>query len=258
MPANKPNEARRIPPELEQPLPRRIRLTGIGIAYCVIALGCIAFGVYMTAKICLEELHREAANDSVTRRLTTEGGETDATVTDMRTGLGYVVFFDYTIDGRHYQRGALISLEHWQSLQVGSSLAIRYLPSDPHQAYPVTDPPNSQNHWSTSLPMVGMILLFMFGFAAVYLSLVLPQRRLLARGSPAQGIVTRCKEGHRGRSSGYYLYYDFSVPEGSHCQGKAFRSQPMAEGSAVTILFDRDRPRRNTLYPLDMVRLAAL
>ena len=160
MSANNPNEIWKVPPELEQPLPRRVRLTGMGIVFCAVALGCIAFGIHLTAKVCFDELHREAANDSLTRRLTAEGRETEATVTRLWTGMmGHVVSFEYTIDGRSYERNAFIASEHWQSLQVGSSLTIRYLPSDPHQAYPVTDLPNSQNDWSISLPLAGMILL---------------------------------------------------------------------------------------------------
>ena len=101
-----------------------------------------------------------------------------------------------------------------------------------------------------------MILLFMFGFAAVLLSNLLPQRRLLVRGNPAQGTVTRCKEGNQGRSSGYFLEFDFSLPEGSRCQGKVFRGEPMAEGATVTVIYDPNNPRRNALYPLETVRLA--
>ncbi len=238
-------------------MPRRIRLNGTGIMYCVLASASIAFGVGLTANAFLDELRRETANESLTRRLAVEGRETEATVTSLRTGMGHVVSFTYIVGNRSYERSAFIASEHWQSLQVGSPLAIRFLLPDPTQAYPDADPPNSQSHWSIVLPTAGMILLFMLGFATVFLSSVLPERRLLARGSPAQGTVTRCKEGSRGRSSGYYLYYDFSLTEGSRRQGKVFRGQPMAEGSAVTVLYDRNQPRRNALYPLDTVRLAA-
>ena len=250
MSADNASDVWRVPPELEQPLPRRIRLDEIGIIRCVIAAACLAFGIYETFQLVKPELRRQAENETLTRQLTAEGRETEGTVTQLYSAMGYVVFFEYTVGGRSYSRGALIASKHWQSLQVGSPLIIRYLPSDPSKASPADDPPNSQNNWGTALPLAGMIWFFMLGFAAINLSVLFPKRRLLARGQPVRGIVTRCKEGSNGRSSGYFLSYDFSLPDGSQCQGKAFRGYPEAEGSAVTVLYDRDQPRRNTLYPL--------
>jgi hypothetical protein len=246
VPANDPNEVWRPPPELEQPLPRRVRLNGIGIAHCLVAVACLAFGVYEASQVINDELRRQAENESLTRQLAAEGQETVATVTHLYTALGHAVGFEYTIDGRQYKRGALISAEHWRSLHVGSPLTIRYMPSDPSKACPAADPPDSQNHWSTALPMAGMILFFMLSIAAGHLAALFPKRRLLARGQPVRGTVTRCRKGG-GR---YFLDYDFSLPDGRQCQGKAIRGQRGAEGSAVTVLYDRDQPRRNTIYPL--------
>jgi hypothetical protein len=257
MSSDSSSEAWRIPPELEQSVPRRVKLNGVAIANCVFAAVAFLFGVWMVSRVINDELRREAANDSLTRRLTTEGRGTQATVTRLFTGFGYVVFYEYSVDGGNHGRGAFISSEHWHSLEVGSPLAIHYLPSDPTESYPDSDPPSSQKHWSVCLPLAGMILLFMFTFVTISLLPILRQRRLLARGSAARGTVAHCKEGSKGRMSGYFLYYDFSLPDGSQCQGKTFRGQPTQEGSAVTVLYHPNRPRRNDIYPLPTVRLAA-
>ena len=257
MSADKPDECWRIPPELERSLPRPVRLSGLGITNYVMALAALLFGVGMSFRVVHDELHRQAENDSIVRRLAAEGQETQATVTKLFTGLGYVVNYDYTVDGRSYSRGAFITQQHWQALQVGDPLPIRYLPSDPAKAYPDGDPPNFQKHWDTSLPLAGMILFFMGCFAAIFASRVGPQRRLLARGRPAHGIVTDCKEGSQGRSSGYFVSYEFPLTEGGQQQGKQFAGQPATPGSTVTVLYDPDRPRRNALYPLSMVKLAS-
>jgi hypothetical protein len=172
--------------------------------------------------------------------------------------MGYVVNYEYAVDDHSYSRGAFITPEHWQSLQVGSPLAIRYLPSDPAKSYPESDSPNSQTHWLMVLPLAGMALFFMLSFAAVQLSAVLPKRRLLAHGRAARGIVTRCKEGSRGRRSGYFLDYEFPLADGSECQGRKFSSDPLAEGSTVTVLYDPGQPRRNAPYPMETVKLAAI
>jgi hypothetical protein len=259
MSADNQDSSWRLPQELEQPLPRAVRLSGVGITYCVIALACIVFGVGMTARVCSPELHRQAANDSLARRLTAEGRETEATVTRLWSGMDWNgVNYDYTVDGRSYMGGANIASEHWHSLQVGSPLVILYLPSDPTQASPEADPPNSRNNWPIILPTLSLVLGFPLLFAALYLSFVWPQRCLLAGGHPARGVVTRCKEGSRRRMSGYYLYYDFPLPDGGMCRGKDFSGQPATEGSSVTVLYDPNKPLRNALYPMETVRLAAI
>ncbi len=246
-----------MPVELEQPLPRRIRLSGMGIAYCVFAAASIIVGLGLAYRTVQSEFGREAANETLTRSLAAQGQEADATVTRLAKTLGHLVIYQYTVGGRSYSKGAFITAEHWQALQVGSPLAIRYLPSDPTQSFPEADSPNSQTHWLIVLPVAVIALFFMFSFAAIQLSAVLPMRRLLARGHSARGIVTRCKRGSQGRSSGYFLHYEFPVADGSQGQGKKFSGQPMAEGSVVTVLYDPDLPRRNTLYPMGTVRLAS-
>jgi hypothetical protein len=257
MSAENPNGVWRTPPELDQPLPRPVRLSGTGAVRCVIAAACIAFGVSMAFRAIRDELRREAENTALAHSLATDGHETEATVTRLSTTLGHLVGYSYTVDGHNYSRGAFITVEHWQSLQVGSPLAIRYLPSDPQKSYPESDSPDSQTHWLAVLPIAGMALFFMFSFAYLQLSPVQRGRRLLARGRPAQGVVTQCKAGSQGRSSGYFLYYDFRLPEGGQAQGKKFSGSQLAEGSAVTVLYDSNNPRRNALYPMQTVRLPA-
>jgi hypothetical protein len=213
------------------------------------------FGAVLSGRIVKDELHRQSANRLLSRRLASEGRESEATITRLFKGLGSVVSFEYAVDGRRYESNAFIAPEHWRVLQVGSPLAIRYLPSDPEQAYPDDDPPDSQNHWSTALPMAGLILAFMSVLAITFLSKVLPERRLLAQGDVAEGVLSGCKAGSRGRSSGYFLNYSYSLPEGGTCEGKAFRGKPITAGSPVIVLYDRNRSGRSALYPLETVRL---
>ena len=258
MPTDTAIESWKIPSELEQPLPRRVQLSGMGIANCVFAAACIAAGVALASQSIGGELRREAEAQSRTRLVSAEGRETEATVTRLSTGLGIdSVGYDFTFDGRSYSGYAVIAPSHWQLLRVGSALTILYLPSDPTKSYPESDPPNSQTHWLMVSLVAGMALFFMFSFAAIQLSAVLPKRRLLARGRPARAVVVRCNAGSRGRSSGYFLHYDFSLPDGSTSQGKVFRSEPVTEGSTATALYDPDHPERNTLCPLATVKLKA-
>lgn len=256
MSAGNPSEVWRTPPELDQPLPRRVRLTGTGTIRCVFAAVCIAFGVGIASHAVRDELRREAANAALARSLAADGRETEATVTRLSTSLGHLVGYDYIVDGRSFSRGAFITAEHWQSLQVGSPLAIRFLPSDPQKSYPESDSPTSETHWSMVLLLAGMALFFMFSFAYIQISPVLRGRRILASGRPARGVVTRCGVS-QGRGGGYVVNYDFSIPDGSQCQGRKHSDSQLAEGSVITVLYDPDNPRRNARYPMQTVKLAA-
>lgn len=248
-----------VPQALQQAPPRSVRLTWIGILYSVLSLASFAFGGWLTARLCIPELHRQAAHESLARRLDAEGRETEATVTGLVSGMAMNrVFYSYIVDGRSYKGGANLASEHWQALQVGATLAIRYLPSDPAQTSPVSDPPNSRNNWPLILPLLGIFLGFPLLFGALFFSFVWPQRRLLAGGDAARGVVTRCRSGSRRRMSGYFLYYEFPLPDGSQCRGRDFSGQPAAEGSTVTVLYDSRKPLRNALYPMETVKLAAI
>jgi Protein of unknown function (DUF3592) len=217
--------------------------------------------VGLSVRVVKDELRRQNENESLTRRLEFEGRQTNASVTRlwaaMGGAMGYLVNFDYAVDSQIHHGSAPVALKHWKSIHVGAPLEIRYLASDPSRAFPAADPPNSQNHWLMVIAMVGWILLFMFGFAAVYASPILRQRRLLARGLAARGVVTRCNESSKGRRTGYFWYYDFFLPDGATCQGKRFSSSQAAVGTTITVLHDPKNPRRNAVYPMGAVRLKA-
>lgn len=83
------------------------------------------------------------------------------------------------------------------------------------------------------------------------------QGHLLAVGLPASAVVTRCVVGRtRNGTSCYQLGYEFPLPNGGLYRGNGNRWQPHEEGSVITILYDPDKPHRNSLYPVDMVKLA--
>ena len=77
MSADNPNEIWRTPQELEQPLPRRIRLSGMGVFNCVFAAASIVAGVAIAGHAVRDELRREADNRSLARNIAAQGQETD-------------------------------------------------------------------------------------------------------------------------------------------------------------------------------------
>jgi hypothetical protein len=157
------------------------------------------------------------------------------------------------VDGQSYHAGAQITSEHWENLQVGSSLPVRYLSSDPAHAYPSADPPHRESLWWMPYPFAA----FMIVWGVWTLSMLWRIGRLLRGGCPARAVVTRCVEVRARGGKAYTVDYEFPLAEGGLCRGKGSGWQPFAEGSAICVLYDPDNPRRNAPYPLDAVRLAA-
>jgi len=208
----------------------------------------------MTIHTVTEDLRRHTENESRARRLMAEGRDTEAAVTGLSSR---GVYYHYTLDGRNYDAYAAIASEHSHKLQVGSSLTVRYLPSDPAHAYPSRNPRSRAEDQLIVWLMPCLLLGFPLTFATLQLSFVWPQHRLLAGGHASRAVVTRCRVS-QGRSAGYVLYYEFPVPDSGLCQGKGSSGPPLAEGSVVTVLYDPNNPRRNAPYPMDTVRLAGV
>jgi hypothetical protein len=79
------------------------------------------------------------------------------------------------------------------------------------------------------------------------------QRRLLAEGRPAPALVTR----HEGNRQGKVAHYEFPLLSGALARGKAGpQKKPPAVGSLLCVLYEPDRMRNNSLYPLSLVRPA--
>jgi hypothetical protein len=94
---------------------------------------------------------------------------------------------------------------------------------------------------------------------AVLLFMVLRERRLLANGTPAPAAVTRWTlQRTRGAGALFTGYYEFPLAGGGTCQGSydAGSQQPVS-GTAICVLYDPNRPRRNTKYPVSLTKIAA-
>jgi hypothetical protein len=74
--------------------------------------------------------------------------------------------------------------------------------------------------------------------------------RLLAEGRPVAGRMT----GFR-KSKGLVIRYDFDLPDGTTLKGRAGVCKMPEEGKPLCVLYDKENPRRNALYPLPFVRL---
>ncbi len=241
-----------IPPELRRSIPREVRLTLAGklAAATVAALlaGALVGGIL---------LYWAAARDAARRQsLQSQGVLTQGSVIRVGRTPGdqpkRVVFFRYSIGGQNYEgRSVLERLDH-RSFPAGSPLPVRYLPSDPHMSWMPGYEPQGTPMWLVAVLAAGL------AFPAGLISWRLRRESaLLAEGRPAVARVTHSKRIRQDKRRTYRIFYTFTILSGAERAGHCdVNKNPPVDGSLLTILYDREEPRRSALYPLPLVRVA--
>jgi hypothetical protein len=89
---------------------------------------------------------------------------------------------------------------------------------------------------------------------AVLVLILRRQLRLLSEGRPALAVVTRYSYAQHGAKN---IHYEFPLLSGGMAKGRSgpIRRLP-AIGATLCVIYDRENPRRNAPYPLEMARLA--
>jgi Protein of unknown function (DUF3592) len=237
-----------IAPEgLDRARPRRVALTGGGKGLLVLALALCIAG--LPAAVLLGSIARRNAEE---RRLIQEQGvDTEGRIIRLdrhRGEDGYWVDYGFTANGRTYERNRKVSARTWKSLKVGASLTVRYLPSNPGIHNPAGWNNEGVGFWVS--PLAGFSLV-MGGWLCMLP--IRSQGRLLGGGRVTPGVVTRHSKGKHG----YTISYEFSLMNGARRTGETgARKDPPALGSTLPVLYDPEEPRKNTVYPLSLVRLA--
>jgi len=245
-------EQRWSPPrELQYSTPRAFRLSGGGIALTAVGvllfLGAIAAGVFLS----LESM-RQTRNY---RRLAEEGRETEATVARLwrsaeKNRTAHVEYW-FTVAGRRYRNATRVPAAIWKTLQTGERLPVRFLPSNPEINHPSRWHPRVLSLWVAGLAAAFLAILT----AAIALAFR-RQIDLLSEGRPAPGVVTQVRkmqDSHSGHQT--IVYYQFRLLSGAIRKGKrASAGKQVKTGDTLCILYDPHDPRRNSVYPLSLVR----
>ena len=225
---------------------RPVRLTGSGIALLVIA-GAMLLGA-VAAGIGLGTTARRQAKDH--RLLQEQGVNTDARITRLwRSGdknQQHLVSYRFTVQEREYVARKGVPSRIWQTLRAGSTLPVRFLPSNPKVNHPTEWDDTPMTNWVPYLVSGELAVI-----AVVLAILLRKQVRLLTEGRPAPGIVT----GHRRTKNGTVIRYEFQLMNGATAKGRGQSRRPPAIGSPVCVLYDPENPRRNAPYPLCLVKL---
>jgi hypothetical protein len=237
------------PPEgLERSRPRRVSLTGSGKV--VVALAVLLAAAAATAWIALQVIARKQAEEQ--SLLQTRGVDAEGRVTRLwRSGdksHQRWVAYEFTAQGRAFAGRSKARKEFWNGLSVGAPLTVRYFPGDPQLNYPSGHPPEQIPSWLPHLIALSLLLT-----TGLIMWKVRRERWLLEEGRAAPGVVTE----HRRTQHGKIYRYEFSLLSGGTARGSGPPGRkPPAIGTAVCVLYDPDNPRRNTPYPLPLVRLA--
>jgi hypothetical protein len=225
---------------------RPVQLTGSGIALLAVAvlmfLGAIAAGIGLGTTF------RRQVKDQ--RLLQEQGVNTDAQITRLWRSTGkdqqHLVSYRFTVQEREYVARKGVPPRIWQTLRTGSSLPVRFLPSNPKVNHPTGWDDTTMPFWVPYL-VAGELAVI----ASLLTFLLRRQMRLLTEGRPAPGIVT----GHRRTRGGTVIRYEFVLLNGATANGRGKSRRPPAIGSQVCVLYDAENPRRNAPYPLCLVKL---
>lgn len=239
------------PPELGTSRPRDVRLTGGGRAVVVATVI-----LFMTALGVGTVMFRMAVRQADERRaFAGDGIDTTGDVVRLWRGSDEHkqpwVSYRYSAEGRAYEGRTKIGSSKWKALQVGSTVPVRYLRSDPGQSLAAGVRPDALPLW---LPFVFGGAIAVMG--ALCIALIRVQRRLLMEGRAAPAIVTAHKKVHTSHGGTHRsMTYTFPLLSGATAVGKAgTSSKPPAIGAVICVLYDPERPRRSMPYPLQLVR----
>jgi hypothetical protein len=239
------------PPALSAHVPRVVSYTAAGRALWLLILAMLvgAAGALVWLPLSIEGGRERAA------RLETEGLDARATVISIEPRRGENkrrrLVYRYEAGGRTWERRLRLRRRDTRPVSVGSVVPVRYLPESPESAW-VTGYEPAPAPWLLAVIVPAALLAAALGLAVT----LTRQRRLLEEGRAAQARVVGSKKISTQYSSSYQVEYEFRLLSGATRRVKTSASKQPQEQGTVTVLYDRENPRRLTVYPLSLVRLA--
>jgi hypothetical protein len=230
-------------------VPREVRLTGNGKAAVAVAIVCAAAAV--AAAIGLSILHtRQQADADVRAR---DGAHTIAVVVSASRTRGdhprSVVTYRYDIGAGTYENTARLPERDERRYVEGDDIGIVYLRSRPAASWVAGDEPGVLPIW-VAPPVTGALLLI----ASLVAANVRREKTLLSEGRLAEARILSMKRVHSQHHQATRVEYEFTTLSGAKITARAEKRRvPAAVGAIVPVIYHRDNPRRNALYPLTLV-----
>src|SRR5262245_17008544 len=176
-----------VPPAgLDRSRPRRVTFTAGGWALAVVAAALVVAGC--VAGIVLFSLASTQQREQL--RLRAQGMNVDAVVTRLWISNGEntrrFVAFQFDAGGRLFEGRQQLPRGVWSELKVGSTIPVRYDPSNPLVHVPFGGERRRLGHWTAYVAALALA-----GLGALLVVPLRSQRRLLVEGRPAPAVVTR-------------------------------------------------------------------
>jgi len=229
-------------------VPRDVWLTANGRTLMVFAM-VFAVGA-VTAAIALPIVR--ASQLSARARLTAEATPATATIVRVTITKGddprRDVTYRYSVNSEDYEHTVQFP-RRGRAFKEGGEIAILYARSQPARSWLPGHEPGAIP--VVLLPLVPGALLLVGGL------LTLPVRReraLLAEGRFAQARVLASKKVQHQHHHTFQVRYEFTTLSGATVTGKSDRGRKgTTSGDVIPIVYHRDNPQRNAVYPLSLV-----
>jgi len=227
-----------IPRELTGPLPRKVRLSKNGNRMAIAAVVMFALGIVLTLWIGVDRVQHLLHRAALRRDGRTTVGQIRRVWSSSRS-MKTRVSYTFAVNGVLFVGDELVPHHLAVGLEDSDPLAIRYLPSNPAVNHPAA--------WEWSVDSDTFVVpilctgLVLFLFTALHL-----ERRLVVKGLPAVGEITKCAPAKRG---GFSVNFDFRTEDGSVTKGSGWSSGRREIGERVCVLYLPENPKRNLSYP---------
>lgn len=238
-----------LPWELERSAPRDVRLTTGGRALVLLAWLLTAAALSAGVALFVEAQRQSDAALDIDRRGVAVSAVVDRAWRKSGEGKPAYAAFHFDANGVRIDGESRMHVPEWRELRVGSSVRVRYLPENPRRW--VVDGARERR-----LPIwvAYLVSSALAAFALLCSTAVRRQRTLLSEGRPARATVTAVKE-HQGTHGHRHtvMAYEFRLFGGGMTTGKATVSKAAPIGTAISIVYDSDQPKRNRPYPFSLV-----
>ena len=162
------------------------------------------------------------------------------------------VHYRYAARGRELTGSTRVRREERDRYQVGSPVAVWYLPTEPEASWLDGYSPRSQPSWPATVVPIGC------GLSAMALILMVRrQSSLLAQGRPAMATVTHVEKKKSDKGTFWIVHYEWTTMSGATRAGKYHHGKKDLPpvGTAIPIVYDRDNTFRHSKYPMKFVRI---
>jgi len=231
-------ETASIPGELTGSSPRKLHLSKNGKRMATAAAVMFALGIFLTLWIGVDRVQHLLHRAALRRDGRTTIGEVRRVWSSSRS-MKTRVSYTFAVNGVPFVGEELVPHHLAVSLEYSDPLPIRYLPSNPAVNHPAA--------WEWSVDSDTFVVPILCTGLVLFLVIALhSERRLVAKGLPAVGQITKCAPAKRG---GFSLNFDFRTEDGIATKGSGWSQCHREIGERVCVLYLPEKPKRNLSYP---------